>query len=173
LDVTFNTWAQVMMLHMYLLTVRLRCFPKEHAGIWHQNLLDHFFYAAEDRMAVWHGMSARSVRNKHLKDLWLQWRGLLLSYDEGLIKGDAVMAAAVWRNVFKAKEGADVQDVALVTAYLRRELQRLGEMGDHQLSEGKVAFSSPEGVKTVLARESRWTKQSFTAEDLKGVEEKK
>ncbi|KAK3062323.1 Serine carboxypeptidase 3, partial [Teratosphaeriaceae sp. CCFEE 6253] len=94
LDVTFNSWAQVVMLHMYILTVRLRGFPQEHAKIWHQNLLDHFFYAAEDRMAVWHGMSARSVRNKHLKDLWLQWRGLLLSYDEGLINGDAVMGAA-------------------------------------------------------------------------------
>ncbi|KAK5726640.1 Serine carboxypeptidase 3 [Elasticomyces elasticus] len=178
LDVTFNTWAQVVMLHMYMLTVRLRCFPKEHSGIWHQNLLDHFFYAAEDRMAMWHGMSARGVRNKYLKDLWLQWRGLMLSYDEGLIKGDAALAAAVWRNLFKARVDADVniEDIAVVAAYLRKELQKLGEMTDEEISVGKVVFGKPESVKQLLAKnESPWMRKSFTAEDLKGleVEEKK
>ncbi|TKA81926.1 hypothetical protein B0A55_01923 [Friedmanniomyces simplex] len=173
LDVTFNTWAQVVMLHMYLLTVRLRCFPAVHAPIWHQNLLDHFFYAAEDRMAVWHGMSARSVRNKYLKDLWLQWRGLLLSYDEGLVKGDAVLAAAVWRNVFRAQEGEGVVgDVGTVVGYMRRELGMLGGMSDLEVSEGRVVFGRPEGVGRLVGRESAWMRRSFVAEDFKGVEGK-
>ncbi|KAK4898709.1 Serine carboxypeptidase 3 [Elasticomyces elasticus] len=142
------------------------------------NLLDHFFYAAEDRMAMWHGMSARGVRNKYLKDLWLQWRGLMLSYDEGLIKGDAALAAAVWRNLFKARVDADVniEDIAVVAAYLRKELQKLGEMTDEEISVGKVVFGKPESVKQLLAKnESPWMRKSFTAEDLKGleVEEKK
>ncbi|EMC98844.1 hypothetical protein BAUCODRAFT_31111 [Baudoinia panamericana UAMH 10762] len=171
LDVTFNSWAQVMMLHMYMLTVRLRCFPREHAGIWHQSLLDHFFYAAEDRMAVWHGMAARGIRNRYLKDLWLQWRGLLLSYDEGLIKGDAVLATAVWRNLFKASDDVDVRDVALVTAYVRRELARLGELDDEVLSEGRVKFGSPESVRSLLDKQSTWMHKSFTAEDAKGLED--
>ncbi|TKA45377.1 hypothetical protein B0A54_04473 [Friedmanniomyces endolithicus] len=169
LEVTFNSWAQVVMLHMYLLTVRLRGFPAEHVGVWHQNLLDHFFYAAEDRMAVYHGMVARSVRNKYLKDLWLQWRGLLLSYDEGLVRGDAVLGAAVWRNVFRAGEGEGVVgDVGAVVGYMRRELGRLGEIGDGEIAEGKVGFGKLE-VKG-LARESPWMRKSFTAEDLKEVE---
>ena len=171
LDVTFNAWAQVVMLHMYVLTVRLRGFPAEHAKIWHQNLLDHFFYAAEDRMAVWHGMSARGVRNKYLKDLWHQWRGLLLSYDEGLIKGDAVMAAAVWRNMFKASEDADVGDVSMVTAYLRRELRRVGEMSDDVVGEGKVTFEGAESLKALVSKESHWMQKGFSAEHLKGHEQ--
>ncbi|TKA57890.1 hypothetical protein B0A55_12463 [Friedmanniomyces simplex] len=158
---------------MYLLTVRLRCFPAAHAPIWHQNLLDHFFYAAEDRMAVWHGMSARSVRNKYLKDLWLQWRGLLLSYDEGLVKGDAVLAAAVWRNVFRAQEGEGVVgDVGTVVGYMRRELGMLGGMSDLEVSEGRVVFGRPEGVGGLVGRESAWMRRSFVAEDFKGVEGK-
>ena len=152
LDVTFNMWAQVMFLHMYLLTVRLRCFPKEHAGIWHQNLLDHFFYAAEDRMAVWHGMDSRTVRNKHLKDLWLQWRGLLLSYDEGLIKGDAVLATAIWRNLFKSSEDADIADVALVTAYMRKQLVRLEAIDDQKFAAGEVTFDDFAAVKNITKR---------------------
>lgn len=172
LDVTFNTWAQVVFLHMYLLTVRLRMFPAEHAGVWHQNLLDHFFYAAEDRMAVWHGMTARGVRNKYLKDLWLQWRGLLLSYDEGLIKGDAVLATAVWRNLFRGKEGVDVGDLAVVTAYMRRELAGLAGVGDEVLAEGRVVFGGPgEVARAVAGRESQWMRKSFSSEDVKELEQ--
>ncbi|KAK3702195.1 Serine carboxypeptidase 3 [Vermiconidia calcicola] len=173
LDVTFNTWAQVMFLHMYMLTVRLRMFPAKHARVWHQQLLDHFFYAAEDRMATWHGMAARGVRNRYLKDLLLQYRGVLFSYDEGLIKGDAVLAAAVWRNVFKADEGADLGDVGLVVAYLRRELQSLGKLEDAKVADAKVQFGDPGTLKKLLETKSPWMGRKFTPEELKGSEEGK
>lgn len=147
-----------MFLHMYILTARLRQFPKEHVGVWHQNLLDHFFYAAEARMATWHGMSARGVRNKYLKDLWLQWRGVLLSYDEGLVRGDAVLAAAVWRNLFRGAEGVEVGDLAVVVGWLRRELGRVGGLGDEVLTEGRVGFENPgvEVREVVGGMESVW-----------------
>ena len=172
LDVSFNTWAQVMYLHMYVLTVRLRAFPADHAKIWHQNLLDHFFYAAEDRMAVWHGMVARGTRNKYLKDLWQQWRGILFSYDEGLIKGDAVLAAAIWRNVFKANVETDIGDLALVTAYLRAQLQNLDALSDDKLAAGEVKFSDPRKMKSLLDKESPWMQKKFTDEELNLLEEK-
>lgn len=156
LEVTFNSWAQVLYLHMWLLTVRLRCFPEKYVKDWHQNLLDHFFYAAEDRMATWHGMSARGVRNKNLKDLWTQWRGVQLAYDEGLIKGDAVMGTAVWRNVFKADPNVDLKDLGIVTAYIMRELQRLGKLDDMTVTEGKVRFGNPRTIveETGLSKEA-------------------
>lgn len=165
LDVTFNSWAQVLYLHMYALTVRLRAFPAEHARIWHQNLLDHFFYAAEDRMSAWHGMAARSVRNKYLKDIYAQWRGVLFSYDAGLARGDAELAGAVWRNVFKADVGASVGDVALVTAYLRQQLHRLGELSDEALGAGEVRFGDPARVREVLGMRSTGMSQPFAAAD--------
>lgn len=146
LEVTFNSWAQVLYLHMWLLTVRLRCFPEQYVKDWHQNLLDHFFYAAEDRMATWHGMVARGVRNKNLKDLWTQWRGVQLAYDEGLIKGDAVMATAIWRNVFKASPQVDISDLAQVTGYVYRELQTLGRLDDMTITRGDVKFGDPRGI---------------------------
>lgn len=156
LEVTFNSWAQVLYLHMWLLTVRLRCFPEKYVKDWHQNLLDHFFYAAEDRMATWHGMSARGVRNRNLKDLWTQWRGVQLAYDEGLIKDDAVMGTAVWRNVFKADPNVDLKDLGIVTAYIMRELQRLGKLDDMTVTEGKVRFGNPRTIveETGLSKEA-------------------
>ena len=165
LDVTFNSWAQVLYLHMYILTVILRAFPAEHARVWHQNLLDHFFYAAEDRMATWHGMSARSVRNKYLKDIYTQWRGILFSYDEGLVRGDAVLGAAVWRNVFKASEQTSVADVALVTAYLRQELARLEGSSDERIGAGEVEFGEPGRLREVIGVRSEGMQKPFAAAD--------
>ncbi|KAK4502941.1 hypothetical protein PRZ48_006368 [Zasmidium cellare] len=173
LEVTFNSWAQVLFLHMWMLTVRFRCFPEKYVKDWHQNLLDHFFYAAEDRMATWHGMAARGTRNKNLKDLWLQWRGVQLGYDEGLIKGDAVLAAAIWRNLFKGNENVDISDVATVTAYVMRELQRLGAMDDTRITEGQVKFSDPKTVAPSLAKESPSMRQHLTAEELKAPQQVK
>lgn len=172
LPVTFNMWAQAMYLHMYALTARMRKFPAEHVRIWEQNLLDHFFYAAEDRMAMWHGMAARGIRNKYLKDLWVQWRGVLVSYDEGLIKGDAVLAAAVWRNVFQAREDVDLQDLAAVVSYLRREIARLDKLGDERISSGNIKFPSPAEEKRIVGElKSATMGKSFTQEDLAGLKQ--
>ena len=152
---TFNAWAQITFVHMYLLTVRLRMFPEGHSKHWHQNLLDHFFYAAEDRMATFHGMEARSVRNKYLKDLFVQWRGVLLSYDEGLIKGDAVLAAAVWRNVFAAREDVDMVKVAEITAWMRKTLKGLERMSDAEIAAGSLSFEHPKAMSGVVAQPSQ------------------
>jgi cytochrome b pre-mRNA-processing protein 3 len=85
-------------------------------------------------MVVLHNLSSRSIRNKYLKDLFLQWRGILAAYDEGLVKGDAVLGAAVWRNLWKASPvGADGKEldwtqIAYVVAYMRRVLSELSRV---------------------------------------------
>ncbi|KIW00679.1 uncharacterized protein PV09_07863 [Verruconis gallopava] len=122
---TFNNWAQLVMLHMYVLTTRLRCLPAPVAKTWSQNLTDHFFLAAETRMDTLHGITMRGIRSKYLKDLFLQWRGALVSYDEGLVKGDAMLASAIWRNLFGGREDVDPVRLAMVTAWLRREVRRV------------------------------------------------
>ncbi|GAB7360153.1 hypothetical protein MBLNU230_g7916t1 [Neophaeotheca triangularis] len=172
LDATFNSWAQVVFLHMYVLTVRFRMFPKEHVQVWHQNLLDHFFYAAEDRMAIWHGMSSRGTRNRYLKELYSQWRGVILSYDEGLIKGDSVLATAVWRNIFKANPAVDIADIAMVTSYMRRELVKLGAMDDNVLTGGGVKFGTPQpsAERRLVEEKSPLMAKEFSADELKTPE---
>lgn len=146
---TFSSWSQVTMLHMYVLTARIRCFPAAAPQAFLQHLLDHFFYDAENRMTVNHNMHARGTRNRYLKDLFVQWRGLLAAYDEGLVKGDAVLAAAVWRNVFRGDEEVDVRKVAMVVSYLRRTLKALEGVPDETIQTGDVVFGDP-GREAVL-----------------------
>ena len=122
-------------------------------------------------MAMWHGMAARGARNSELKKLFEMWRGILLSYDEGLIKGDAVLATAVWRNVFKADVETDVGDVALVTAYMRAQLQMLDRLSDEEIAETeKVRFGDPRVLNGIVERVSKGMREKFTPEELKGVE---
>lgn len=165
---TFNTWAQVTFIHMYLLTARLRLFPEAHAHHWHQNLLDHFFYAAEDRMAVYHNMSARSIRNRYLKDLFVQWRGVLTAYDEGLIRGDAVLGTAVWRNVFGADENVNAESVAEVVAWFKKSLRDLDRLQDSEIASGEISFDDPAKMLAIVGRESKLLKTPFSEADLAG-----
>ncbi|KAI9734289.1 MAG: Protein cbp3, mitochondrial [Cirrosporium novae-zelandiae] len=140
---TFATWTQISFLHLHLLTVRLRAFPPAHAPTWHQHLLNHFFFLAEERMQTQHGMSARGVRHKYLKDMYLQWRGVILAYDEGLVRGDAWLASAVWRNLFRGEENVDLRRVGEVVEWMRRGWRALERLDDVDVAGGGVVFGEP------------------------------
>ncbi|KAK6380381.1 Serine carboxypeptidase 3 [Exophiala oligosperma] len=141
---TFSTWSQVAFLHMYIITVRMRAVDTTSEFQDYQRyLIEHFSSAAEDKMVLLHNMSARGVRNKYLKDLFLQWRGILAAHDEGLIKGDAVLAGAVWRNLFRGQEDVDWEKVALVVAFLRRAIAKTGNLDIKTIVRG---VDGPEGI---------------------------
>src|SRR5437762_127994 len=112
---TFSTWSQITILHIHLLTTRLRLFPPTHFPTYLQHLLDHFFHDAENRMLMNHNVSARSIRTRYLKDIFEQYRGAVAAYDEGIARGsDAVLATALWRNVWAARREIDLRDLAVV-----------------------------------------------------------
>lgn len=67
----------------------------------------------------------------------------MAGYDEGLVKGDAVLATAVWRNVFKGSEEVDFRGVGEVVSYIRGVLRGLDEMGDEAVAGGEVVFGDP------------------------------
>jgi cytochrome b pre-mRNA-processing protein 3 len=140
---------------MYLLTVRFRCFPPEHAPTWHQHLTDHFFNIAEDRMIIMHQLNSRMIRNKFLKDLFIQWRGLTAAYDQGFIEGDAVLATAIWRNICKADENVDVQKLAEIVSYMRSVLASFDAMDDEVIASGDIIFSDPSGEEGLVKIRSR------------------
>jgi cytochrome b pre-mRNA-processing protein 3 len=107
----------------------------------------------------------RGLRSKYLKDLFIQWRGLVAAYDEGLGKqSDAVLAAAVWRNIFKASEDVDIRAVASVVAYMRRTLSILGTMDDVQVTVGNLTFENPGRELAEVDKVSKGMKEPFKDE---------
>lgn len=95
------------------------------------------------------------VRNKYLKDLFTQWRGVLAAYDEGLVKGDAVLATAVWRNVFEGREDVDFVGLGEVVSYMRGVLKGLEGMPDEEVGRGEVEFGDPGTQRKVVEIRSR------------------
>lgn len=136
-----------------MLQVRLRMLPQSHASVWIQHLTNHAFYAAEDRLVVWHKFNANTLRQKHLKDMFSQWRAVLLSYDEGLMKGDAMLAAAIWRNLMGSKEEVDFQELAQIVGYMRRELKRLENASDDEVVDGSWRFKGDPGEEANLVKQ--------------------
>lgn len=94
-------------------------------------------------MIVNHGLESRGARNGYLKDLFLQWRGILLAYDEGLMKGDAVLAAAVWRNLCNANPDVDIKQLAMIVSFMRRTIKELEATSDIELVGGGLKFGKP------------------------------
>lgn len=61
------------------------------------------------------------------------------------MKGDAVLAAAVWRNLFAGREDVDFDKLAQVVAYMRREIRRLDQASDDDVAQGLWKFGSDPG----------------------------
>ena len=124
-------------------------------------------------MTTLHNVHAQMIRTRYLKDLFGQWRGLLAGYDEGLVKGDAVLAAAVWRNVFKGNPEVDLRKLAAVVAYVRSGLKRLDGMTDEEVGRGEVSFGSPKALEGVVRERSRGLDERFGDEEGKVVAAKR
>lgn len=123
------------MLHLYLLNARIRCFDRDACRNWQQQMIDHFFFECEKKMHVDHGLTSSALRQRYLKDIFVQWRGLILAYDEGLVKGDAVLASAVWRNLFKGAPDVDPRALATIVSWMRSGLAALERAPDIQLEQ--------------------------------------
>lgn len=58
------------------------------------------FIDVELRMRGPYAVTQGRLIKGYMKDLLEQYHGACAAYDEGLIRGDAVLAAAIWRNLF-------------------------------------------------------------------------
>ncbi|KAJ2579612.1 Ubiquinol cytochrome-c reductase assembly protein Cbp3 [Coemansia sp. RSA 1836] len=61
-----------------------------------------------------------------------------MSLDEGFARSDAVLAAAIWRNLVPVDE--NVIQIDQIARYVRQEIQRLDKCAIEDLTSGKFAF---------------------------------
>ena len=89
----------------------------------------------------------------------------MAGYDEGLMKGDAVLATAVWRNIFKADEEVDLRKLAEVVSYMRRVLRTFDSVTDEVIATGRIKFGDPSSETALVSVESKMMAVPFTDED--------
>lgn len=151
---TFQSWSQVTVLHMWMLAARMRALDRDRVKIWQQHFIDHFFYDAEEKMVKRYGIKSAGQRGGYMKDLYHQYRGMTAAFDEGLVRGDAVLATALWRNIFNASSDVDVEVLAMVTSHVRRVVSKLGSVDDEVVLTGRVKFGLPEEERAVVRQKS-------------------
>ncbi|EIM23613.1 hypothetical protein WALSEDRAFT_59290 [Wallemia mellicola CBS 633.66] len=113
---TFNTWFHLTNLHIWMLTVRFRALPEPLGRMYVQELINHFFIDIESRIRNNFKITQERTIKSYMMAYLEMWRGSGVAYDEGLIRGDAVLAAAFWRNIYSGrgvKEEIDSGDMEL------------------------------------------------------------
>ncbi|EEB06101.1 ubiquinol cytochrome-c reductase assembly protein Cbp3 [Schizosaccharomyces japonicus yFS275] len=133
LSMSFQSWFQVAQLHIWLLTTRIRCFPKDQASAFSQALADVFFEDMERRMSLDFEIHSNRMVQTYLRDFNQQRSGAVYAYDQSFLSGDAEMAAAVWRNLFRSSEEVDMRLLALIVAYIRANVTHLSNLSDSVL----------------------------------------
>ena len=172
------------MLHLYLLVARLRALDRPIQRRIQKQLLDGFFWDAEERIKRTHNITKTMTRQAYLQDLYEQWRGLLFSYDQGVIDGDAALAAAIWRNVFRGDPDVDARQLAAIVCWMRRCLYILERLPDPMILDhadtvllgvplssdlGRLGVINPELVEKIEHQE-KLGKQKAAMEELAKIQ---
>lgn len=68
------------------------------------------------------------------------------------MKGDAMLAAAIWRNLLSGREDVDFEKLAQIVSYMRRELMRLDFAMDEEVANGQWTFQGDPGDEASLVK---------------------
>ncbi|KAJ2819690.1 Ubiquinol cytochrome-c reductase assembly protein Cbp3 [Coemansia sp. 'formosensis'] len=136
---TFQTWFSTTSLYVWMAMVRIRADPN--AKHYNQGLVDCFFRDAEQKMRS-SGIKSSRIVNDTLKDLVSSFKGTVMSLDEGFARSDAVLAAAIWRNLVPVDE--NVIQIDRIALYVRHQIQRLDKCAIDDLTAGGFAFEKIE-----------------------------
>ncbi|CAE6437539.1 unnamed protein product [Rhizoctonia solani] len=170
---TYQTWFQFTLLHVLILTARLRALPPDASRTYQAELINHFFLDIEHRMRTVLGPKApERIVKGYLNEMRDQWRGGGVAFDLGIIDTDATLAGMIWRNLFASRGApppqqdgkekkvlANAQDIELPSTlykfvvYVRRELKRLEGISDEDIKLGHIgewgtvsSIPAPEGA---------------------------
>ncbi|GFN92470.1 ubiquinol-cytochrome-c reductase complex assembly factor 1 [Plakobranchus ocellatus] len=117
---TFASWFQLLLLHLWLLNVKL-----SQIGLEGVLLKDHVY------KAMWQNVEVRLDTFKDLlgseKRKYMQtfYNSMILStmyYDEGLIGSDKQLANALWISLYGMSKDVDPEKLELMVAYVRKQV---------------------------------------------------
>uniref|UniRef100_A0A1B6C9K3 Ubiquinol-cytochrome c chaperone domain-containing protein n=1 Tax=Clastoptera arizonana TaxID=38151 RepID=A0A1B6C9K3_9HEMI len=119
---TFNSWFLITELHVWMLMVR--CMAEDEDGrkvrngivesMWQDVILK------AKKLGSEHTMAAR----QQINEMSEQFQAAILTYDEGLLSSDKVLAGAIWRRFF-SKQCNDPVQVENMVKYVRQQITNL------------------------------------------------
>jgi Ubiquinol-cytochrome C chaperone len=148
-------------------------------------LTDLFFEDIEMRIYYEYNIKSQRYIQKQMKELYENFRGLTIAYDEGISKSDAVLAAAFWRNLYQSSPTTvDFEKLAKIVNYFWKNMKLLDLSGQIAFQTGEFGFLSPdrtppgmewqpqfadlaEMLRNINVREEQWAQDRSA--DLKAI----
>ncbi|KAJ9048768.1 Serine carboxypeptidase 3 [Entomophthora muscae] len=138
----FQTWFSLGQLHIWIAMVRIRA--ETDGRKVNQNLVNRFFNGVEFHIRDC-GVNSERIVAKTAKSLIEAFRGGNLAYDEGICKSDAVLAAALWRNLFTTADGSiKGKQITYMVRYVRQQLKHVDGISSNYVFNGLITFTKPE-----------------------------
>ncbi|GAA5909926.1 Cbp3p [Sporobolomyces salmoneus] len=150
---SFQTWFSITTLHVWLLSVRFRSLPSPLGHTYVQEFINHMFIDMELRIRGPYAVTQGRLIKGYMKDMLEQYHGSIAAYDEGLVRGDAVLAAALWRNMFGGGWGG-VGGVKGKRAPKAGEAPKLGPNPLQVEATGPTSSTAPAAESTNVASTS-------------------
>lgn len=161
---TFSQWFQITILHEWILFVRMRAMPFKHGKAYQQKLVDRTFADIEKRLFDEMNVRSGRITDQYMKDFNSQLRGAVFAYDEGFFGSDAVLAAAIWRNLFGGRKNIDMVHLEAMVRYVRAQLYVLSKLSDREFALGEFKFAAPdELVETLTPQQEKSIKEKVIA----------
>lgn len=141
LPVTFQSWFLLTQLHVWMCQSRLRQQGSD-GQLMSKALLD--MLTTDLELKLWAtGVNNPRVQDKYMHELLSTHYGCSLAYDEGYEGSDALLASALWRNIFSMDEQVDPQRLHDLVRYVRFQTGRVFKIPEEKLVMGEVKWSLP------------------------------
>ncbi|CAG7837738.1 unnamed protein product [Allacma fusca] len=135
---TFASWFSIIELHVWMFSARLME-DKGEGKIVRNSMIQAMWEDSDMKSKKLEGAVA-SARRKQIGLLNQGFHAALISYDEGLLGNDKVLAGALWRRFLKAKEPANQEELLkqivaleMLVLYVRYQFKVLNSLSREKL----------------------------------------
>ncbi|XP_073991130.1 ubiquinol-cytochrome c reductase complex assembly factor 1 isoform X1 [Rhodnius prolixus] len=134
---TFSSWFLVTELHVWMLMAMLMGEPKY--GRFLRNCIVEAMWEDVTTRAKKLGTEHLSIVRSQIRTLSEEFQAALVSYDEGLLSSDTVLAGAIWRRLLVRDPSCTAKDLEAVVKYIRKSMVQLDSWDlDTFISEKKI-----------------------------------
>ncbi|KAG8192021.1 hypothetical protein JTE90_001748 [Oedothorax gibbosus] len=141
LEDSFHSWFLAIELHMWMCMVV--GISEKFGRVFRNSLVDAMWKDVEVRLTeLKNDIPSSSERKKYLKGITEQFNAALVSYDEGLLCDDKVLAASIWRTLYSF-ENMDPRQLEKAVHYVRKQVSHLNSLhSEDYIKKGSVTFLS-------------------------------
>ncbi|EPX70928.1 ubiquinol cytochrome-c reductase assembly protein Cbp3 [Schizosaccharomyces octosporus yFS286] len=144
---TFQSWFQITQLHLWILQTRIRGLQPQEKQALSQALVTRFFEDMEFRIHKDYRINSDRITGMYLKDLFQQQTGAIFGYDQSMLGNDAVLATAIWRNLFAGSQNVDLSILSEIVAFVRLNVFELSNISNEEFMSRRDALFIPPGQK--------------------------